>query len=164
MFYEIDDAEEKIKFLNETFHCKSPKYRDWVDKTLTWNQLGRHCKKDGLCNWEMSTRLCKEPFCDSHTGLKPKYCRKHCGNFELHTAEEKHYLIEEICKNQLNTVAVKTIRISSLSQLEPLFFGDFDMNLKVVVLVRDPRSIYHSRKKIAMNNRKEVSRNFMILS
>ena len=68
-------------------------------------------------------------------------------------------MIEEICANQLNTVAVKTIRIANLSQLEPLFFGDFDMNLKVVVLVRDPRSIYHSRKKIAMKNRKEVSRN-----
>ena len=135
-----------------------------MDKTLTWNQLGRHCKKDGLCNWEMSTRLCKEPFCDSHTGLKPKYCRKHCSNFAVNTEEEKHNLIEEICANQLNTVAVKTIRISSLSQLEPLFSGDFDMNLKVVVLVRDPRSIYHSRKKIAMNNRKEVSRNFMIVS
>ena len=154
MFYEVDDAEEKLKFLNETFHCKSPKYRNWVDKTLSWNQLGRHCKQDGLCNWELSLRLCREPFCDSKNGFKPKYCRKHCPNFEL---EERHHLIEDICKNQVNAVAMKTIRILSLSQIEPLFSGNFDMNLKVVVLVRDPRSIFHSRKKIAMKTHKEVT-------
>ena len=156
MFYEVDAADEKLKFLNETFHCKSPKYRNWIDKTLSWNQLGRHCKKDGMCNWELSSRLCKEPFCDSHIGLKPKYCRKHCNNFEL---EEKHRLIEDICNTQLNVVAMKTIRISSLSQLEPFFSDNFDMNFKVVVLVRDPRSIFHSRKKIAMKNHNEVSKN-----
>ena len=46
--------------------------------------------------------------------------------------------------------------LESLAQLEPIL-EDYDMELKLILLVRDPRSIYHSRKKMAMSIQKKES-------
>ena len=54
--------------------------------------------------------------------------------------------------------------LESLAQLEPIL-EDYDMELKLILLVRDPRSIYHSRKKMAMSvQKKESSPNTWLMS
>ena len=111
MFSEFDVPKQKLRFLNETFHCISPKYRpSLVDKTLSANPLGVKCKKEGICMWEMSSRFCREPFCESEKSLKTSKCRKKCKEF---TTREKHELVENVCNNDVDAVAVKTIRLLS---------------------------------------------------
>lgn len=109
MFGELDVPQQKLEFLNDTFHCKSPKYRpNYIEKTLSWNQLGRDCKKTGICMWEMSNRFCKPPFCESNLSESKSKCRRKCKGF---TNGEQHQIVERICTDDLKTVAVKTIRL-----------------------------------------------------
>ena len=109
MFGELDVPQHKLEFLNDTFNCQSPKYRpDLVDKTLSWNQLGKDCKKTGICMWELSSRFCKQPFCDSDFSDSKSKCRRQCKGF---TGDAQHHVLESLCKNKLKTVAVKTIRV-----------------------------------------------------
>ena len=69
-------------------------------------------------------------------------------------APEKFEMIENICLNNVSTVAIKTIRFLNLTTLDPLFseqsldplYPSIVPNFRVIVVVRDPRSTYHSRK------------------
>ena len=70
-------------------------------------------------------------------------CHQHCESPV--SAPEKFELIEKVCQNDLNTVVVKTIRFWGLSDLAPFLDEKYDLDFKTIVLVRDPRSTYHSR-------------------
>ena len=48
-------------------------------------------------------------------------------------------------------MAIKTIRFLELKKLKPFYDDTYPMKFRVVMLVRDPRSMYHSRKKIFLN-------------
>merc|ERR1712176_1740626 len=56
--------------------------------------------------------------------------------------------MERICKEEVNTVAIKPIRFLDLKRLHPFYADNYPIDFKAVLLVRDPRSMYHSRKKI----------------
>ena len=135
MFGELDVPQQKLEFLNDTFHCKSPKYRpNYVEKTLSWNQLGRDCKKTGICMWEMSNRFCKPPFCESDLSESKSKCRRKCKGF---TNDEQHQIVERICTDDLKTVAVKTIRLLrySLHGLLYLPCRPYDMGSTLTAVV-----------------------------
>lgn len=72
-----------------------------------------------------------------------KMCHQHCESPV--SAPEKFELIEKVCQNDLDTVVVKTIRFWGLSDLAPFLDEKYDLDFKTIVLVRDPRSTYHSR-------------------
>ena len=42
--------------------------------------------------------------------------------------------------------------MKNLKQLKPFYNPDYDLNFRSIVLIRDPRSIYHSRKALALNH------------
>ena len=70
-------------------------------------------------------------------------CRKHCKSPAA--APEKLELMENVCNNTVDTVVVKTIRFWGLGDLAPFLDENFDLDFRTIVLVRDPRSTYHSR-------------------
>ena len=72
-----------------------------------------------------------------------KNCHQHCESPAA--APEKFELMEKVCKKDLDTVVGKTIRLWGLSELDPFLDEKYDLDFKVIVLVRDPRSTYHSR-------------------
>lgn len=88
--------------------------------------------------WQLSERFCSPPFCWSvsktDVGVN---CHKNCESPA--DAVEKYDLIEKVCQNDVKTVAIKTIRFWNMAELEPLFAPSYDLDFRVVVLVRDPR-------------------------
>jgi len=59
--------------------------------------------------------------------------------------------MEKICRDEVSAVAIKTIRFFDLKKLKPFYSENYDKKFRVVMLVRDPRNMYHSRKKIFLN-------------
>ena len=51
----------------------------------------------------------------------------------------------------MDTVAIKVIRMNDISLLKPFYDPSYDLNFRAVLLIRDPRSMFHSRKSIALN-------------
>ena len=98
--------------------------------------------------WQLSRRFCLPPFCYQNPAT-PGECRKKCSSFS--TDPEKYKKIESICP-KLDLVAVKTIRYWKLADLGPFLKADYDLDFKAIMLIRDPRSMYHSRKQLYMKN------------
>ena len=84
----------------------------------------------------------------SKTSVGPA-CHKNCESPA--EAPAKFDLMEKVCRNDVSTVAVKTIRFWSLPDLEPFLSPDYDLDFKSIILVRDPRSSFHSRKVLFTN-------------
>ena len=101
-----------------------------------------HCEKYDLCMWQMSTRFCRPPYCNS-----PKAPYDHC-MYSCPDTRMKNYESElRLDCEQSKGVAIKSIRYHDLIHLEPLLEeGKFDF--KIIVLTRDPRAIYASRTEI----------------
>jgi len=60
--------------------------------------------------------------------------------------------MEKVCRDEVSAVAIKTIRFLDLKRLEYFYSENYDKKFRVVMLVRDPRNMYHSRKKILLMN------------
>merc|ERR1712037_606645 len=95
--------------------------------------------------YQLSTRFCKPPFC-WNPDAPATQCKKQCSSPGSDKAKLRH--MERICKEEVNTVAIKTIRFLDLKRLHPFYAENYPIDFKAVLLVRDPRSMYHSRKKI----------------
>jgi hypothetical protein len=102
----------------------------------------------GVCMYQLSTRFCRPPFCWKKDA-PPTQCKRQCESPGKQPA--KYDYMEKVCKEDVDTVAIKTIRFTDLSKLEDFYSEDYPMKFRVVMLVRDPRSMYHSRKKIFLN-------------
>ena len=68
----------------------------------------------------------------------------------MKTKKKRAYLTH-MCENDVNTVAIKTIRFHDITKLKPFYDVNYDLNFKAVMLIRDPRSMFHSRKNILLN-------------
>jgi len=146
-----------MKMLNETFHCKAPdasnykKYANPKESTTTncLNEVhynlacySSNIYFQGVCMYQLSTRFCKPPFC-WNPDAPPTQCKKQCSSPGADKAKMRH--MERICKEEVNTVAIKTIRFLDLKRLHPFYADNYPIDFKAVLLVRDPRSMYHSR-------------------
>ena len=92
--------------------------------------------------YQLSTRFCKPPFC-WNPDAPATQCKKQCSPPGSDRAKLEH--MERICKEEVNTVAIKTIRFLDLKRLHPFYADSYPIDFKAVFLVRDPRSMYHSR-------------------
>ena len=66
-------------------------------------------------------------------------------------SKKKIRYLERLCKKDVDTVAIKVIRMNDISMLKPFYDPSYDLNFRAVLLIRDPRSMFHSRKSIALN-------------
>ena len=157
---------EKIKMLNETFHCQPPiakKYQQYAPKEASTT---KNCLAEGVCMFQLSTRFCQAPFCWADNAPKSQ-CKRQCQNpvsvsffaivlwphnpkLNFQSKKKIHYL-ERLCKKDVDTVAIKVIRMNDISMLKPFYEPSYDLNFRAVLLIRDPRSMFHSRKSIALN-------------
>ena len=96
----------------------------------------------GVCMYQLSTRFCKPPFCWNPDAPETQ-CKKQCSSPGSDKAKMRH--MERICKEEVNTVSIKTIRFLDLKRLHPFYADSYPIDFKAVLLVRDPRSMYHSR-------------------
>ena len=90
----------------------------------------------------------KPPFCWKKDAPATQ-CKKQCESPGKQPA--KYDYIQKVCQSEVDTVAIKTIRFLELKKLKPFYDDSYPMKFRVVMLVRDPRSMYHSRKKIFLN-------------
>ena len=67
--------------------------------------------------------------------------------------------MSKICNEEVDTVAAKVIRFSEISALKPFYSDDYDLNFRVIHLVRDPRSMMHSRKSLDTGNKYRFAEN-----
>ena len=82
------------------------------------------------------SRLCQPPFCQSDFSSDPHKCFTHCRDVDLDHAES-------VCRR--NIPVIKAIRLCDLELLVDSFQ---EYNLKIVLLVRDPRGIFNSRRQV----------------
>ena len=68
-------------------------------------------------------------------------------------APQKFEYMESICRNDVHTVAMKSIRFQNITKIEGLL--QENKNLKVIVAVRDPRSTFRSRKSLFLHQSSE---------
>ena len=61
--------------------------------------------------------------------------------------------MESICRNDVHTVAMKSIRFQNITKIEGLLKEN--KNLKIIVAVRDPRSTFRSRKSLFLHQSSE---------
>ena len=78
------------------------------------------------------------------------HCAYIVGSICFQSQKKVRYL-ERLCKKDIDTVAIKVIRMNDISLLKPFYDSSYDLNFRAVLLIRDPRSMFHSRKSIALN-------------
>ena len=150
--------------LNETFHCHPPIAKNYQQFAPKEASTTKNCLAEGVCMFQLSTRFCQAPFCWADNAPKSQ-CKRQCQNpvsvsfhpknptqsgIIFQSKKKAHYL-ERLCKKDVDTVAIKVIRMNDISLLKPFYDPNYDLNFRAVLLIRDPRSMFHSRKSIALN-------------
>lgn len=131
----------KVAFLNQTFHGTVPSYHNAPDATTVYQNedIINQCKSNGICMWQLSTRFCQPPFCVNENAPMD-----HCG-FACPNLNTTHQLesVQESMDDAMG-IAIKTVRIHDVEKLHPLL-SDTTLDLKILILIRDPRAIFASR-------------------
>ena len=70
---------QKIKMLNETFHCKPPLAKDYQQFAPKDASTTKNCLAEGVCMFQLSTRFCQAPFCWADNAPKSQ-CKRQCQN------------------------------------------------------------------------------------
>jgi len=148
VFGNNEAPKQKFKMLNETFHCVPPAAKDYEKFAPKQEGVVANCLREGICMYQLSTRFCQPPFCWADQAPLTQ-CKRHCEG-PVKTKKKKAYLAQ-LCQNDVNTVAIKTIRFHDMTKLKPFYDVNYDLNFKAVMLIRDPRSMFHSRKNIILN-------------
>lgn len=91
--------------------------------------------------WQLSTRFCRAPYCFNATTTD--HCGLQCPHFK---DQNKTDLVANNMR-EAKGIALKTVRLHNLSKLEPLL-SDSNLNMKVIVPIRDPRAVFASRVKL----------------
>ncbi|KAJ7317232.1 hypothetical protein JRQ81_003394 [Phrynocephalus forsythii] len=108
------------------------------------SHMKRQSKVSHLFMWAMSRALCSPPACEAFARsdiVGVKECQAECG----HTPFRK---ISEACATYTHVV-VKAVRVFQMEALYPLLI-DPSLHLHIIHLVRDPRAVYASRKKVSL--------------
>jgi len=133
--------------LNDSFHCIPPLVDEYMHVAPKPNPASANCL-GGICFWDRSTRFCKAPFCLSDNAPETQ-CISCSVSFKSKNTTD---YLSKVCEDEVDTVAVKVIRFREISALKPFYSDDYDLNFRVIHLVRDPRSIMHSRKSVEKPN------------
>lgn len=79
-------------------------------------------------------RLCSPPFCWRDLSEEPGQCYLDCPDVDLSIAER-------VCRSKIPVM--KAIRVCRLSLIRQVLS---EVDIRVILLIRDPRGIYNSRK------------------
>ncbi|KAM5208626.1 carbohydrate sulfotransferase 4 isoform 2-T3 [Hipposideros larvatus] len=100
--------------------------------------------QSSLFQWETSRALCSPPACNvfpRDTIISQAHCKVLC-------KKQPFEVVEKSCRNYSHVV-LKEVRFFNLQVLYPLL-RDPSLNLHIVHLVRDPRAVFRSRERTAM--------------
>ena len=81
-------------------------------------------------------RLCSPPFCWRDLSNDPAQCNSDCPDVDLSVAER-------VCRSKVPVM--KAIRVCRLSLIREMLSK---IDVRVILLIRDPRGIYNSRKSL----------------
>ncbi|CBY08283.1 unnamed protein product [Oikopleura dioica] len=136
--------EKRFQLLDNIFlDCKLPVFSDWKEYAENSTTVKNVCATENSCFWFNSRRFCAPPFCrktyDDHL------CRRACNPGPARKAE----LAQSVCKKDTKATAAKIIRILEVQKLIDFFDShENELDAKIVILVRDPRAMLESRKKL----------------
>ena len=65
--------------LNDTFHCKAPIAKKYLEFAPKYEPTTKSCLDDGICMYQLSTRFCQAPFCFADNAPKSQ-CKPQCQN------------------------------------------------------------------------------------
>ena len=139
-----EHIDQKVQFLKQTFYGTVPSYSNAPDaaELETSEDIVQQCKKNGICMWQLSTRFCQPPFCNL-TWAPADHCGLACPHLNSPARLQQ---VQTEMDATAGTV-VKTVRIHDVEKLSPLL-SDPNLDLKILVLVRDPRAVFASRVEI----------------
>jgi len=124
---------DREEILKEAFTCKLPRNRkDNLQETF-------HLKAT-VGHWHGSETLCSPPFCSEGK----MWCGNKCE--DPFSSEKGEQMLIDFCKRKKG-VAVKEFRLDEPEQLYKLV-EDENVDLKIIRLIRDPRSMLVSRRKM----------------
>nr|XP_002127553.1 carbohydrate sulfotransferase 1 isoform X1 [Ciona intestinalis] len=132
----------KRKILSDMAQCIVPAWLQMyskLPKTLRhiYNRNIESCVRKRFCFAPFTAELCTDEHCvKSNTTTKPFDCWADCGVYNQN-------LVENTCRRKKMT-AIKLIRLCDINVLKELV-TDYNLDLKVVHLLRDPRGIANSR-------------------
>ena len=112
--------------LNDTFHCIPPIAKNYQQFAPKGETTTSNCLKEGICMFQLSTRFCQAPFCWSDNAPLTQ-CKKQCES-PVKTKKKTEF-VKKICQ-QLDTVAIKTIRMNDITKLKPFYQPDYPLNFK----------------------------------
>merc|ERR1712176_714219 len=139
---------KRFELLEEIFlDCKLPVFSDWKDYAENTTTVKNVCATENSCFWFNSRRFCAPPFCGKtyDEGAGASICRKACNPGPARKAQ----LAETICKKETKATAAKIIRVVEVQKLLDFFDRHEDqLEPKIIILVRDPRAMLESRKKL----------------
>ena len=142
----------KIKFLKEIFvDCRSPSYLEYAQHSINDTTVLNVCATENHCFWFNSRRLCAPPFCRATFKDHAETCRVPCNPLTNRNInpEQRKELLESVCREETKATVAKLVRLPDVEPLLSLFRQEKDrINGKIIILVRDPRAIFTSRRKV----------------
>merc|ERR1712037_969977 len=137
---------QKLNMLKDIFQCKIPLAKNYVPPTK--NMDGKSCLERGMCNDFKSFKFCQAPFCETSGVKSASSCQESCKiTWEQ---EETIELAKKACNESHGVVASVTL-LQDLLEIKK-FINYKDVNLKAIFLIRDPRSVFRSRKLSIIRN------------
>jgi hypothetical protein len=122
---------DREEILKEAFTCQVPRNRkDNLNDSF-------HLRQTTVGHWHGSETLCSPPFCQE----AKMWCSNKCAD-PFKTEEGKKMLVD-FCEEKKGVV-IKEFRLDKPEQLYTLV-DDTSVNLKIIRLIRDPRSMLVSR-------------------
>jgi len=146
--YDKPNMEHKLRMLKEIIvDCRSPKYSEYSEFAFNDTTTQNVCGTENHCFWFNSQRFCQPPFCRVKVKDHADTCRRPC----YPGPANKQELLTSVCKTETKATAAKIIRIPDAEHIINLI-NDYkrDVDGKIIILVRDPRAMITSRRKIAM--------------
>ena len=126
----------KIEYMKELLNCNYHEMQEKIENTET--KQTDSCFSGGSVFRYKSNRLCKGQFCEGHDHSKnTNKCLKDCPNVEIQE-------LNKVCQEKLTIM--KIIRICNIASLAPIL-NSLKFNLKILMVLRDPRAVAFSRLK-----------------
>ncbi|CBY32223.1 unnamed protein product [Oikopleura dioica] len=137
---------QKLNMLKDIFQCKIPLAKNYVPPSR--NLDGNSCLERGMCNDFRSFKFCQPPFCEAGGAKSAASCQESCKiSWEQ---EETIELAKNACNKSHGVVASVTL-LQDLLEIKK-FINYKDVNLKAIFLIRDPRSVFRSKKLSIIRN------------
>ncbi|CAG5094129.1 Oidioi.mRNA.OKI2018_I69.XSR.g13274.t1.cds [Oikopleura dioica] len=128
------DPTTQVNWLMEYFRCE---FVSLSESKIENNEVNWSKHRDFVFSHK-TARLCKPPFCGADFSNDVFKCMK-CQKVDVSLARE-------VCKR--NTPVIKTVRTKDMEKFKTGFLEN-QLEPRIVINVRDPRAVVHSRRQLA---------------